>query len=126
MPESTTKYKAGYCKMLEDHMEQGLSFVSFGGKIGVTEKTLHNWKHKHKAFLQSYKKGLPKSLLHWEELGHDLVLAGQGNATAWIFNMKNRFRKQGWNDMKVIDKTIRKPKPLLDALHTNNGTKKAQ
>ena len=120
-----TKYDPKYCQQLIDHMNGGLSFEAFGGKVDVTEKTLYNWRRKHRAFLRSYKKGLLKSLLHWEEMGHDMVLAGQGNATTWIFNMKNRFRKQGWSDMRVIDKTIRRPKPLLNDLHNNNSSKEA-
>ena len=97
-----TKYKKEYCRELEQHMNDGFSFESFGGKLGVTEKTLHNWKNKHKDFLQSYKRGRLKSMLHWEEMGHDMVLAGQGNATVWIFNMKNRF---GWKDKQEIEQS---------------------
>ena len=99
-----SKYKDTYPDELCEHMKGGLSFESFGGKVGLAETTLHKWKNPksgffHKKFLQSYKKGLTASMLHWEEMGHDMVLAGQGNATVWIFNMKNRF---GWKDKHDI------------------------
>ena len=86
--------------MLISHMEGGLSFESFGGRIDVNEDTLYQWKHDHLEFSEAYKRGRLKSMLHWEEMGHDMVLAGQGNATTWIFNMKNRF---GWKDKQEIE-----------------------
>lgn len=35
----------------------GLKDMELASFFGVTEKTLNNWKHKHKGFLQSLKKG---------------------------------------------------------------------
>ena len=64
-------------------MEGGLSFECFGGVVGVSEDTLFEWKKVHPSFSESYKKGRTKSMKHWEEMGHDMVLAGQGNATTW-------------------------------------------
>ena len=116
-----TKYKPEYCEELVDHMTDGLSFESFGGKIGVTEHTLFNWEKKHKKFLQSHKKGTLKCLLHWEEMGHDMALTGQGSPVMWIFNMKNRFRKQGWSDKSEIDHTTNGkdlPTPIFNGQST--------
>ena len=97
-----TKYKPEYCEMLVEHMTGGLSFEAFGAVADVSEDTLHEWKKVHKEFSESYKKGLSHSRKHWEEMGHDMVLAGQGNTTAWIFNMKNRFN---WKDKKEIEQS---------------------
>lgn len=36
----------------------------------------------------------------WERQGRKMTVEGQGNATVWIFNMKNRF---GWRDRQEID-----------------------
>lgn len=36
-------FKTDYCKLLKDHMRQGLSFEAFAGVIGRCEKTLFNW-----------------------------------------------------------------------------------
>ena len=111
-----TKYKEEYCEMLENHMKSGLSFESFGGVIGVCEDTLFEWKKQHQEFSDSYKKGRTASMLHWEEMGHDMVLAGQGNATTWIFNMKNRF---GWKDKSESDINIKSLKGLIDVKEDN-------
>lgn len=119
-----TKYREEFPDMLYEHMKAGLSLESFGGKIGVSEETIHQWKNKqsryfHKKFSEAYKKGLTASLLHWEEMGHDMVLAGQGNATTWIFNMKNRF---GWKDKKEIEQSgqidlnVKKLEDIVDDL----------
>lgn len=102
-----SKYQDDFPEKLYEHMKGGLSFESFGGVVGVSETALHKWKNKnspffHRKFLQSYKKGVTASMLHWEKLGHDMVLAGQGSATAWIFNMKNRFK---WRDKTETDLT---------------------
>ena len=94
-----TDYREEYCEKLIEHMKGGLSFESFGGIVGCSKQTLYDWLKAHKEFLDSYKKAQSYCLLHWEEMGHDMVLAGQGNATTWIFNMKNRF---DWKDKKDV------------------------
>lgn len=40
----------------------------------------------------------------WEKNGQRLAIEGGGNATIWIFNMKNRF---GWSDKQQIDQSIK-------------------
>ena len=100
-----TKYKKEYCKMLVEHMKEGLSFRTFGAVIGVCEDTLHEWCKKHREFSESKKEGALYSELFWSKMGRSGA-AGKingFNATAWIFNMKNRF---GWRDKKEIDTNI--------------------
>ena len=43
----------------------------------------------------------------WEKLGRDMSAGGDGNATPWIFNMKNRFN---WRDRQDIVTEDRTPK----------------
>jgi hypothetical protein len=49
----------------------------------------------------------------WERTGRKMVQGADGNATVWIFNMKNRF---GWRDKQEIDHQssdgTMTPKPL--------------
>lgn len=102
-----TDYKPEYCEMLVEHMKGGLSFEAFGAKVDCAEQTLYNWRDAHPEFMESYKKGLAYSLEHWEEMGHDMVLAGQGNSAVWIFNMKNRFKWKDRHDVTSEDKQLK-------------------
>lgn len=95
-------FKKAYCKMLVEHMRQGLSFEAFAGKIGKCEKTLFNWLELYPDFLQSKKEGTAAARLFWERMGIEGISGNiQGfNATTWIFNMKNRF---GWRDRHDLE-----------------------
>ena len=90
-----TKYNPDYCDKAIEVMKRGFSKEAVAGHLDITKKTLYNWMGKHKEFLHAIKKGEEYSRVFWEELGIEMVTAGQGNATAWIFNMKNRF---DWKD----------------------------
>lgn len=92
-----SKYEDKFCQMLIEHMGSGFSYESFAGKIGVVKKTLYNWEDEFKDFLYAKEKGFEKSRLFWEKVGIDIASSGVGNATAYIFNMKNRFKKE-WSD----------------------------
>lgn len=87
--------------MLIEHMKAGYSFKAFAGRAGVTRKTLYNWLEEQPEFKESYSMGKQACLLFWEQIGISGTmgvsrLKGYNpknfNATAWIFNMKNRFR----------------------------------
>jgi DNA-binding XRE family transcriptional regulator len=97
-----TKYNKKYDEQIIEFMAQGYSKEAFAGKIGVAEHTIYNWLKKQKSFLQATKKAEAKCRLFWEEMGIEMALSGSGNATAWIFQMKNRF---GWRDKKEIETT---------------------
>lgn len=101
-----TAYKPEYCEQLINHMANGLSFESFAGLLGVSNKTLYNWTKLSEEFLQAKEIGFEKSRLFWEKLG---VAGAAGrvqnfNASAFIFNMKNRFKTQ-WRDRHELDVT---------------------
>lgn len=97
-----TDYNIRFCDELVTHMEQGLSYESFAGSIGTCKQTLYNWEKAHKEFLDSKEIGFEKSRLFWERAGIKLATEGIGNATAFVFNMKNKFRAD-WNDKTEID-----------------------
>lgn len=101
------KFKEEYCDMLVKHMEQGLSYESFAGLIGVTRDCLYKWEGRHESFLYSKKIGKEKQLLTLERIGLKGITGGLPgfNASSYIFTMKN---KCGWSDKQEID-------------HTNNG-----
>jgi hypothetical protein len=114
-----TDYKPEYCEMLIEHMKGGLSFEAFGGIADCSEQTLYNWREEYPEFLESYKKGVSYSLKHWEEMGHDMVLAGQGNSATWIFNMKNRFK---WKDRHDVTTNDNELKGLVSVNYGNQET----
>jgi len=64
---------------------------------GVNQDTLYEWDKVHPDFSEAKKIGFERSRLTWEKIGLDLAKTGTGNATAFIFNMKNRFKKE-WRD----------------------------
>lgn len=79
-------------------MSQGYSFVSFGAIAKVSEFTLHDWVKRIPEFAEA--KGLAEtlSLYHWETQGIEGLTAKGFNATVWIYTMKCRFRKFGYNE----------------------------
>lgn len=126
-------YDEKYCQMLIDHMERGLSFESFAGKIRKAKQTLYNWIEAHPEFLDAKKIGESCSLLRWEETGikglseiehkddeGKTIMKEKLNATVWIFNMKNRF---GWRDRtevtsvssKTDEELIEEAKALIES-----------
>lgn len=99
------KYKPEYRGMLLKHCSQGLSFAAFAAEIGVHRDTIYAWEKRYPQFAEAKKKGESLSLLFWEKLG---VLGASGkvknfNSTAFIFNMKNRFKWSDRTDLKIED-----------------------
>jgi hypothetical protein len=98
------KFRKEYCKALEQHMAEGLSFRSFAGVVGVCKSTLYNWLNDNPEFLDAKDRGMEKNLFFWEKVG---VKGATGqipnfNATAYVWNKKNRF-PEDWNDRRVIE-----------------------
>lgn len=99
------KYKAEFCEALIAHMSQGRSFLAFGAECSVSRKTLYQWVDVHADFGEA--KGIAdlKSLAYWEALGLGAItgqVPGFQQAT-YIFKMKCRFRKYGYNELAPMD-----------------------
>lgn len=93
-----TKYRPEYCQQIIDHMAQGLSKEAFAGAIGVHKETIYNWAEANPEFSDAIKNGEQVCRLFWESLGIQGATGSDAfNATAWIFNMKNRFHEE-WRD----------------------------
>jgi len=93
-----SKYKPELCNDVLEYMRQGDSKIAVAAKLDISRDTLYEWAKEHKEFSDTIKRGVELSQAWWEDLGKELVLAGQGNATAWIYNMKCRFRED-WADL---------------------------
>ena len=96
------EFKDEYCQMVIDHMAEGLSFESFAAVVKCCKQTLYNWAKDFPQFLDAKNKGFEESRLFWEKMGINIAKSGEGNSTAFIFNMKNRFRED-WNDKQEIE-----------------------
>lgn len=92
-----TDYKPEFCELLIEHMGEGFSFEAFAGVVNCNRDTLYEWANVHPEFSDAKKIGFERNRLTWERIGIDLARKGDGNATAFIFNMKNRFPKE-WRD----------------------------
>jgi len=114
-----TKYKPEYCDKVIEVMEKGFSKEAVAGHIGISKDTLYRWVKKHDEFSDAIKRGVEISRVFWEELGIEMVTAGQGNSTAWIFNMKNRF---GWKDKREISGDSDRPLGVVVLPKLNENT----
>lgn len=83
-------------------MKNGYSFESFAGLIGVSKQTIYDWTKANPDFLDAKERAFEASRLTWERIGKNIATSGEGNATAYIFNMKNRF-KEDWSDKQQIE-----------------------
>lgn len=100
-----TKYSPEFCDMVLEVMSQGYSKEAVAGHLEISKDTLYNWEKEHKDFSDALKRGVELSRVFWEKIGiehitHFAKSGKQLNATAWIFNMKNRF---SWTDKKEVD-----------------------
>jgi hypothetical protein len=98
-----TKYKEEYCEMLVKHMAEGFSFMSFAAVIDVNSDTLYEWAKPEVQpnFSDAKIIAFSKNRLFWERVGIDGALGRiqNFNATAYVWNTKNRFPKE-WNDRR--------------------------
>ena len=100
-PGQPTKYRKEYCEQLVDHMARGLSFESFGAKIDCHYDTLYEWVKVHLEFSDARKMGITKALYFFDQIGVAMsdprVDTTKSNTVSWIYQMKCRFNKFGWN-----------------------------
>lgn len=99
-----SEYKEEYCERLIQFMAEGFSFEAFAGEIGCSKVTLYAWAEAYPEFLNAKDEGFQKSRLWWERVGRQIAQKNKGNATAFIFNMKNRF-KEDWRDRQEIEQS---------------------
>ena len=85
-----------------DYGREGLSKTQIAVKLGISRTTLYSWTEKHSDFLDAIKRAQEAAQAHWEAMGMELARTGTGNATAFIFQMKNRF-PDDYKDRKAVD-----------------------
>lgn len=95
-----TTYKEEFCKLLIDHMSEGMSFETFAAIIGTHRSTLYDWEKRHKTFADAHRRGNELAQEFFEKLGLGIATGHtKGNVAAWSFLCKNRI---GWSDSVVV------------------------
>jgi transposase len=111
-----TVYKPEYCQKVIDFMSQGYSLEAFAGSIGHHKQTVYEWRNKHPEFGDAIMRAFESCRLYWEKIGMQGVYSNDENAkfnaTAWIFNMKNRF---GWRDQMNMEVSGKDGGPIQHA-----------
>lgn len=87
--------------LLEGWARDGLTVEQIAHNMGITAKTLYEWKNAHSEICEALKKG--KEVVDYQVENALLASALDGNTTAQIFWLKNR-RPDRWRD-KPIEKT---------------------
>jgi DNA-binding transcriptional regulator YiaG len=87
-----TEYDPAMCEQVRDLGEQGKSKAQIARTLGRSRQTLENWAKSHPEFMDALKDARELELAWWEDKGQEGLTADKFNATAFIFQVKNRFR----------------------------------
>lgn len=105
-----TDYRVEHCDKVIELMKDGASKAEVCLELDCSFQTFLTWQSKHPEFLEAVKRGLHLSKGKWEQMGRKAAFGQvEGfNATAWIFNMKNRFGKMDdlgdrWSDKQEVE-----------------------
>ncbi len=82
--------------------QEGGSAVEVRCLLGIAQSAWETLLEDSDDFRLTEKKRQALCEVWWERQGRRMTTEGQGNATVWIFNMKNRF---GWRDKTEHDLT---------------------
>ena len=87
-------YKEEYCDTVIECGRDGMGKAEMASKLGISRVTLDDWIGKHPEFSYAIKRAQDESQAWWEQRGRAATFGGVDgfNATAFIFQMKNRFR----------------------------------
>lgn len=86
-------YRPEYCELVVELGSKGKSRTQIAAHIGVLRETLTDWGTANRDFAVALKVAKEREQAWWEEMGQMGLSMGKSfNATAFIFQMKNRFR----------------------------------
>lgn len=80
--------------------QEGGSDVEARVLLGISATAWYTLLEDSQEFKETIKDAKAVCETWWERTGRELAVKGGGNATIWIFNMKNRF---GWRDTPKED-----------------------
>ena len=100
-PRTTTgDLPVGWENTLIDCGQEGGSAVEMRCLLGIGESAWGTLLEDSDDFRRTVKKAQALCEVWWERTGRGMATGADGNATVWIFNMKNRF---GWRDKQEIE-----------------------
>lgn len=88
-----SRYDPSYCELAIELGATGKSKTQIAAAIGVVRDTLSNWAAANPEFAQAMKFAKELEMAWWESVGQTNMTRSGFNATAFIFQMKNRFRE---------------------------------
>ena len=91
-------------KLMLDCGQDGGSATEARVLLGIGNSAWDTLLKDSSIFRETEKRRKALSEVWWERQGRKMAVGAEGNATVWIFNMKNRF---GWRDKQEIDSTHR-------------------
>lgn len=103
----------------------GGSDVEMRALLGISQDAWETLLNDSKEFSVTIKEARDLCQVWWERIGRSMVTGEiQGNATSWIFNMKNRFKWRDATDLnhKSSDGSMSPPTTItLVAMSTDGG-----
>lgn len=92
----------GWKNIITDCGQEGGSAVEIRCLLGIGESAWNTLLADSEDFRRTVKNAKALCEVWWERRGREMATGSDGNATVWIFNMKNRF---GWHDKQAVDHT---------------------
>lgn len=87
-----SEYDPEYCEFVIDMGREGKSKAQMAAGLGISRQCMNEWEKQHKDFGDAVKAAQDLALAWWETAGQMNMIRQGFNATAFIFQMKNRFR----------------------------------
>jgi len=104
-------YDPEFCEIVLELGAEGKSKAQIAARLGINRDTLNEWTKIHPEFSVAVKNAQELALAWWEDAGQ-VNMARQGfNATAYIFQMKNRFRED-YRDVTAMEHTGKNGGPI--------------
>ena len=101
-------YDESYCERVVELGKEGASKAEMAAELECARSTFALWEQQHPEFSEAVKDAVGWSQAWWEKQGRIATFGGTDgfNATAFIFNMKNRFPAD-WKDKVEQDQTVK-------------------
>lgn len=120
------KYRESFCDTVIVLMSEGASKAEVCLELKCCVQSFLNWQKEYPDFLEAVKRGVLLSKGKWESMGRKAAFGevDNFNATAWIFNMKNRFGKTDELNEKWADKQEHEHSGEVVTFNMDFGSKK--